>query len=63
LTGDKLNNHADFALFKTQYDAANGTGAFASMLAASVPEPSTIVLVLTAGLFSIPLRRRTAGRD
>ena len=28
LTGDKLNNHADFVLFKSAYDVANGAGAF-----------------------------------
>ena len=62
LTGDRLNNHADFVLFKTAYDAANGAGAFVTMLAA-VPEPSSVLLVLTAGLFSLPLRRRAAAGD
>jgi hypothetical protein len=62
LTGDRLNDHADFVLFKTAYDAANGTGAFVAMLAA-VPEPSSVLLVLTAGLFSLPLRRRVAAGD
>jgi hypothetical protein len=51
LTGDRQNNHADFALFKSLYDAANGAGAFA-LMAASVPEPSTVVFALTAGLFA-----------
>ena len=32
------------------YDAANGAGAFA-LMAANVPEPSTVVVALTAGLF------------
>ena len=50
LTGDRMNNHADFALFKTAFDAANGAGAFVAMLEAA-PEPSTLVLILTAGLF------------
>jgi hypothetical protein len=43
LNGDFLNNHADFVLFKSAYDAANGAGAFAAMLA-SVPEPTTAML-------------------
>ena len=43
LKDDWLNNHADFVLFKTAFDAANGAGAFDTMLA-SVPEPSTVLL-------------------
>jgi hypothetical protein len=57
ISGDSQNNHTDFVIFKTLYDAANGAGAFVAMLAA-VPEPSAAVLVLTAGLFTLPLRRR-----
>jgi hypothetical protein len=56
---DRLNNHPDFALFKTAYDAANGAGAFVAMLA-SIPEPSTSIIVLTAGLFAIPRLRRSS---
>ena len=33
LNGDGFNNIADFAAFSTAYDAANGGGAFAEMLA------------------------------
>jgi hypothetical protein len=62
LSGDRLNDHADFVLFKSAYDIANGAGAFVTMIG-SVPEPSTVVLVLSAGLISIPFRRRAAGRD
>jgi hypothetical protein len=54
---DKANDHADFVSFKTLYDAANGSGSFAVMLTA-VPEPSTLILVLAAGLFALPVRRR-----
>jgi hypothetical protein len=57
LTGDRQNNHADFVMFKSLYDAANGAGAFA-LMAASVPEPTTVVLVLTAGLFAFTRRVR-----
>ena len=34
-------------LLKTDYDAANGAGAFNAMLA-NVPEPSTIAILLLA---------------
>jgi hypothetical protein len=57
LTGDKLNNFDDFVKFKTLYDAANGAGAFAAM-AATVPEPSSVLIVMVAGILSIPIRRR-----
>jgi hypothetical protein len=43
LNGDYRNNHADFVLFKAAFDTANGTRAFAEMLA-RVPEPSTVLL-------------------
>ena len=56
--GDKLNNHADFAEFKTLYDNANGVGAFVAM-AAGVPEPSSLVIVASAaGILVIRRRRR-----
>jgi len=61
LTGDKLNNHADFAAFKTAYDAVNGSGSFAAMLSA-VPEPSSFLLVLMAGVFAMPVLRRSTNR-
>ena len=61
LTGDKLNNHADFVAFKAAYDAANGSGSFALMLS-GVPEPSSILLVLASGLVSMPLLRRSKRR-
>ena len=57
MTGDKLNNHADFVAFKSVYDAANGSGSFVQMVA-SVPEPSSVVLVLAAGTMFFPLKRR-----
>ncbi|MBA3483717.1 MAG: hypothetical protein H0T51_18060 [Pirellulales bacterium] len=56
LTGDEMNNHPDFVAFKNLYDAANGVGSFAAMVA-SVPEPSTFVLLAAAGLFARPLGR------
>jgi hypothetical protein len=59
LTGDKANNHADFIAFKTLFDAANGVGAFQAMVA-GVPEPSTTILLVGAGiaLFRVGQRRR-----
>ena len=45
LNGDFHNDHADFVLFKSAFDSANGTGSFAAMLGA-VPEPATILLAL-----------------
>jgi|GEM_PF-2269895 len=62
LTGDLQNNHPDFVAFKAAYDAANGQGAFVAMVA-SVPEPSTILLLLTSGLFMAPAVRRGSPRE
>jgi hypothetical protein len=61
LTEDKLNNHADFVTFKTAYDAVNGAGAFVTMVA-SLPEPSTSILVLAAGAIVLPALRRRSNR-
>lgn len=44
LNGDLRNNHADFVIFKNAYEAANGVGTFAQLLA--VPEPSSVRLSL-----------------
>jgi hypothetical protein len=64
LTGDKLNNHADFIAFKSLYDAANGAGAFVAMVSASgVPEPASALLILVAGVFVLPAQRRRGGRS
>jgi hypothetical protein len=61
LTGDRVNNHNDFRAFKNAYDAANGVGAFAAMVA-SVPEPSSLVLLVGAGLF-LPIVRKNGIRQ
>jgi hypothetical protein len=45
LTADLKIDHDDFAVFKSLYEAAHGTGSFAQLLA-SVPEPSTLSLLL-----------------
>jgi len=62
MTGDLQNNHPDFVAFKIAYDAFNGAGAFAAMVN-SVPEPSSILLVLAAGLFVVPVSRRSTNRN
>jgi hypothetical protein len=49
LTADLKIDHDDFVVFKSLYEAAHGTGSFAQMLA-SVPEPSTLCLLLICGL-------------
>lgn len=59
ITGDKLNDHADFKLFKTLYDGANGSGSFVAMLAA-IPEPSSALVAWVAALATLPAARRLA---
>ena len=49
LDGDGENSFDDFAAFKELYEAANGQGSFAAMLA-GVPEPSSTALAIIAGL-------------
>jgi hypothetical protein len=62
LNGDKVSNQADFAAFKSLYNAANGAGSFLAMVAAtSVPEPSSALLITAAGTFLLTsVRRRNA---
>jgi hypothetical protein len=62
VTADLANDHADFAAFKEIYDAANGVGAFAAMTA-SVPEPSSAVLLSLAALLARPVVRRAGRRS
>jgi exodeoxyribonuclease-3 len=56
LNGDFRNDHADFVIFKTAFDASNGGGSFIAMLT-SVPEPSTLLLVAIAAS-GLPLAGR-----
>jgi hypothetical protein len=53
LNGDFQNDHADFVMFKSVFEAANGQGSFAAMLA-SVPEPNSLLL-LTAGFMLLAI--------
>jgi hypothetical protein len=58
LNNDGFNNIADFIQFEALYDAANGGGAFAQMLAdLSIPEPSSIVLLTSAAALVFGRRR------
>jgi hypothetical protein len=59
LNFDLQNNYNDFQAFKLYYDAANGAGAFVAMLA-NVPEPSSLVMLVAAGLLAQSHRRRGA---
>jgi hypothetical protein len=57
LDGDGDSDFADFRLFKSDFDAANGAGAFQAMLA-GVPEPAAATLVLAAATGAMVARRR-----
>ena len=57
LNADKRNDFADFAIFKKNYEQANGAGSFAELLA-SVPEPTTLPLAGLALAASIRLNPR-----
>ncbi len=67
MNGDFANNYADFVAFKSLYDDTHGAGSFAAMVA-GVPEPSTLVLLLSivpmlsVALLAAPARRRTVDR-
>jgi hypothetical protein len=56
LNGDFEHSLQDFDLFAEAFDAANGVGAFSAMVA-SVPEPNSLILVLS-GLAACVARRR-----
>lgn len=58
LDGDLDNDFVDFRLFQGDFDGANGVGALASLVSATVPEPSTSVLLLAAcGMLGLNGRR------
>jgi hypothetical protein len=57
LNGDFRNDFADFALFKSIFESANGTGSFAVMLA-DVPEPQSITMAFTLILAGNLVTRR-----
>jgi hypothetical protein len=59
LNGDFRNDHADFVIFKQEYEDIYGLGSFAQML--SVPEPASILLLAMAW-FATPIRNRRGSR-
>jgi hypothetical protein len=56
LNGDLVNDLKDFRLFKADYTAVNGAGAFAALDGAKVPEPATLAM-LALGCAAMLLRR------
>jgi hypothetical protein len=58
INADGANDVLDFGLFKADFDAVNGAGAFNAMLA-NVPEPATFAMLLVGSLGSLLLRRRS----
>jgi hypothetical protein len=64
LDGDGDNDHTDFRLFKSDYNAVNGSGAFDSQVL-GVPEPAGQgVLVAFAAVWFLGRRQKTAfGND
>lgn len=56
LDGDLDNDFRDFLLFKADFIAANGAGAFAALIS-GVPEPSSLVLLVTASAMLLGVRR------
>lgn len=59
LNGDGANNFVDFRLFKQDYDAVNGVGAFVAM-AGIVPEPNTSTLLGAVCLAALIFVRSSA---
>jgi hypothetical protein len=55
LNGDLRNDHEDFVLFKSAFEATNGPGSFAVMLA--VPEPASAALAVLVLITSMRRRR------
>jgi len=47
LNGDGVSDYDDFQVFKSDYNTANGLGAFEAMLR-SVPEPGSALLLLVS---------------
>ncbi len=56
INADGASDYDDFLAYRNAYDDANGEGAFAAMIA-SVPEPSSLLLLAFGGL-ALMFRRR-----
>ncbi len=61
LNGDFQNNFTDFVLFKTVFEASNGSGSFNAMFA-HVPEPSAVLLSIVGGFAIAASARRQLRR-
>lgn len=59
LDGDLDNDYEDFLIFQAGYDAAQGAGALAALIA-GVPEPSTFALLSLVGCAALVARHRQA---
>ena len=65
INGDLVNDYRDFRLFKADFVAANGAGAWAGLIAGhgAVPEPSTLgLLVLGIAAGTLGTRRNRQAR-
>jgi hypothetical protein len=60
INGDLVNDYRDFRLFKADYIAANGAGAFARIIS-GVPEPGTLGLMMLGIAASALTARRKRG--
>jgi Concanavalin A-like lectin/glucanases superfamily len=56
LNGDFVSDYSDYQLFKTDFIASNGAGAFSALT--GVPEPGAVPMALLAALGAICFRRR-----
>jgi hypothetical protein len=56
LNGDLRNDHEDFVLFKSAFEATNGLGSFAAMLLVPEPAVSTMAMVALLGVMRRRLR-------
>lgn len=61
MDGDLDNDYFDFLEFEDDFDAANGAGALAAVIA-GVPEPTGIAILLMAGLVAVVSRRKVIGQ-
>ena len=61
ITQDGLNDIRDFDKFRVAYDAENGAGSFEAMVASTVPEPSSILLLAAGAAGMGAWRKRKNG--
>jgi hypothetical protein len=61
INGDRANNYSDFRLFKSDFNIANGAGAFEAL--AGVPEPATLIPLFIGYIALRPCRSRRTRRQ